>query len=43
MKPQRVYARQAVATLRRQGLNARRREGGLPEWHEDGREVAFVG
>src|SRR6056297_518564 len=32
-----VYAHQAVAALRRHGLNARRLEGGLPEWREDGR------
>ncbi|MCO6411061.1 ArsR/SmtB family transcription factor [Hoeflea alexandrii] len=34
-----VYAHQAVATLRRHGLNARRLDGGLPEWREDGRPV----
>lgn len=34
-----VYSHQAVAALRRQGLSARRLEGGLPEWREDGREV----
>jgi ArsR family transcriptional regulator len=34
-----VYAHQAVATLRRHGLNARRLKGGLPEWREDGRVV----
>ena len=34
-----IYAHQAVATLRRHGLNARRLEGGLPEWREDGRPV----
>ncbi len=34
-----VYAHQAVATLRHHGLNARRLEGGLPEWREDGRLV----
>ncbi|WP_299362512.1 metalloregulator ArsR/SmtB family transcription factor [uncultured Paracoccus sp.] len=34
-----VYAHQAVATLRRHGLNARRLEGGLPEWREEGRPV----
>jgi len=34
-----VYAHQAVAALRRHGLNARRLEGGLPEWREDGRPV----
>ncbi|MBU2487200.1 MAG: metalloregulator ArsR/SmtB family transcription factor [Alphaproteobacteria bacterium] len=34
-----VYAHQAVAALRKHGLNARRLEGGLPEWREDGREV----
>ncbi|WP_341865743.1 rhodanese-like domain-containing protein [Thioclava nitratireducens] len=34
-----VYAHQAVAALRRKGLNARRLEGGLPEWREEGRPV----
>ena len=34
-----VYAHQAVAALRRKGLNARRLDGGLPEWREDGRPV----
>jgi rhodanese-related sulfurtransferase/DNA-binding HxlR family transcriptional regulator len=34
-----IYAHQAVTALRRHGLNARRLEGGLPEWREDGREV----
>lgn len=34
-----VYAHQAVAALRKHGVNARRLEGGLPEWREDGREV----
>jgi rhodanese-related sulfurtransferase len=34
-----IYAHQAVAALRRHGLNARRLEGGLPEWREDGRPV----
>jgi ArsR family transcriptional regulator len=34
-----VYAHQAVAVLRQHGLNARRLEGGLPEWREDGRPV----
>lgn len=34
-----VYSHQAVAALRRHGLSARRLEGGLPEWREDGREV----
>ncbi|MFP4239736.1 MAG: ArsR/SmtB family transcription factor [Rhodosalinus sp.] len=34
-----VYAHQAVAALRRHGLDARRLEGGLPDWREDGREV----
>jgi len=34
-----VYAQQAVTLLRRYGLNARRMEGGLPEWREDGRAV----
>lgn len=34
-----VYAHQAVAALRKHGLNARRMDGGFPEWREDGREV----
>lgn len=34
-----IYAHQAVAALRRHGLNARRLEGGLPEWRDDGRPV----
>ncbi|MCC5996654.1 MAG: ArsR family transcriptional regulator [Oceanicaulis sp.] len=34
-----IYAHQAVAALRRLGLNARRLEGGLPEWRKDGRPV----
>jgi len=34
-----IYAHQAVATLRARGLNARRMDGGLPEWREDGRVV----
>ena len=34
-----VYAHQAVAALRQHGFNARRLEGGLPEWREDGRPV----
>lgn len=34
-----VYAHQAVAALRKHGFNARRLEGGLPEWREDGRPV----
>lgn len=37
-----IYAHQAVATLRHHGLNARRLEGGLPDWREDGREVATL-
>ena len=35
-----VYADQAVARLRQLGLNARRMDGGLPEWRADGRRVA---
>lgn len=35
-----VYAYQAVTMLRKRGLNARRLEGGLPEWREDGRPLA---
>lgn len=34
-----VYAHQAVARLRQLGLEARRLEGGLPEWRADGRHV----
>jgi len=29
--------------LRKYGFNARRLEGGLPEWREDGRQIARVG
>ncbi|MHB0954343.1 MAG: ArsR/SmtB family transcription factor [Allorhizobium sp.] len=34
-----VYAHQAVTALRRYGLNAKRMDGGLPEWREEGRPV----
>lgn len=34
-----IYAHQAVAALRKHGLNARRLDGGLPEWREDGLPV----
>lgn len=34
-----IYAHQAVARLRQLGLQARRLEGGLPEWRADGRQV----
>ncbi|NHQ75989.1 metalloregulator ArsR/SmtB family transcription factor [Roseovarius gahaiensis] len=34
-----IYAHQAVARLRQNGFNARRMQGGLPEWREDGRGV----
>lgn len=34
-----VYAHQAVAALRKHGFSARRLEGGLPEWREDGRPI----
>ena len=37
-----IYAHQAVSALRKRGLNARRMVGGLPEWREDGRNVASV-
>jgi ArsR family transcriptional regulator len=37
-----IYAHQAVAALRKRGLNARRMDGGLPEWREDGRMVETV-
>lgn len=34
-----IYAHQAVAAFRKHGLNARRLDGGLPEWRADGRAV----
>jgi ArsR family transcriptional regulator len=34
-----ICAHQAVARLRQRGFNARRMEGGLPEWREEGRQV----
>ncbi|MGC9368360.1 MAG: ArsR/SmtB family transcription factor [Paracoccaceae bacterium] len=34
-----IYAHQAVAHLRGKGIDARRLEGGLPEWRSEGREV----
>ncbi len=34
-----IHAHQAVTVLRKLGLKARRLEGGLPEWREDGHEV----
>lgn len=34
-----VYAHQAVTALRKRGFTARRLDGGLPEWREDGRPV----
>jgi len=37
-----IYAHQAVAALRRHGLNARRMKGGLPEWRDDGRATEGV-
>jgi len=37
-----IYAHQAVAALRKHGLNARRLDGGLPEWREDGRPVSVA-
>jgi ArsR family transcriptional regulator len=37
-----IYAHQAVAALRNRGLNARRLDGGLPEWRNDGRPVATI-
>lgn len=37
-----IYAHQAVAALRRHGFNARRLEGGLPEWRADGFAVRTV-
>lgn len=38
--PHCVLAFEAVARLRQRGRNARRLEGGLPEWRRDGHEVA---
>jgi rhodanese-related sulfurtransferase/DNA-binding transcriptional ArsR family regulator len=37
-----IYAHQAVAALRKHGFTARRLDGGLPEWREDGRPVQTV-
>ncbi|MDT8854974.1 metalloregulator ArsR/SmtB family transcription factor [Paracoccaceae bacterium Fryx2] len=34
-----VYAHQAITALRKRGLQARRLEGGLPEWRAEGRLV----
>jgi len=34
-----LFAHQAVALLRHHGFNARRMDGGLPEWREEGRAV----
>lgn len=34
-----IYAHQAIFALRKHGFNARRLEGGLPEWREEGRQV----
>jgi len=34
-----IYAHQAVTALREKGFNARRLDGGLPEWREEGRQV----
>lgn len=35
-----VYALEAVELLREHGFDARRMEGGLPEWRAEGRDVA---
>lgn len=35
-----IYAHQAAARLRGKGLDARRLEGGLPEWRSEGRDVS---
>lgn len=35
-----IYAWQAAAMLRKGGFNARRLDGGLPEWRADGRAVS---
>lgn len=37
-----LYAHQAVAALRRRGLDARRMAGGLPEWRAEGRPVGTL-
>lgn len=37
-----IYSHQAVTVLRNLGLKARRLEGGLPEWREDGHDVERV-
>jgi rhodanese-related sulfurtransferase/DNA-binding transcriptional ArsR family regulator len=37
-----VLAHQAVTALRRLGREARRLEGGFPEWREDGRDVGSL-
>ncbi len=37
-----IYAHQAVAALRKLGFNARRLNGGLPEWREDGRAIVAL-
>lgn len=34
-----IYAYQAVAALRKFGLNAKRLDGGFPEWRQEGRAV----
>lgn len=34
-----LYSHQAVARLRARGLEARRMEGGLPEWRADARQI----
>lgn len=34
-----IYAHQAVVHLKSRGLDARRLEGGLPEWREEGRPI----
>lgn len=38
-----IYAHEAVAALRKHGLNAHRLDGGLPEWRADGHQVARTG
>ncbi len=35
-----IYAHQAVAVLREQGLRAHRLDGGFPEWRVEGRRIA---
>ena len=40
--PDCIYSHQAVVALRKRGLKARRMDGGLPEWREEGRKIRLV-